>query len=213
MVNGRSHHAAAPPAILWPDSMGDWLTCTLDANCQDEYVIAQAAQLGKTPKRPFAFVRDLGFESYSGSLRGARGTLWSAAGNSVDQASLLIALLRASGVPARYRSGELANGDIETLILSMFPAPLGVVGYLPDDNPFPLADPLQNQPCGRKPRPLLGRSLSARPRLDRSGPRFCRRRNRRPLRQPRLTRRPCRNCRPTCATASICASRWKNTTL
>jgi uncharacterized membrane protein/PKD repeat protein/uncharacterized protein YegL len=144
MVNGRAYHAAAPPAILWPDSMGDWLTCTVDANCQDEYVIAQAAELGQEPASLFAFVRDLDFESYSGSLRGARGTLWSEAGNSVDQASLLIALLRASGVPARYRSGELANPEIETLIMSMFPAPPGVVGYLPDDNPFPLADPLQN---------------------------------------------------------------------
>lgn len=145
MVNGRSATAIAPPSILWPDSMGDWLSCTLDANCQDESVIAQAAQLGQSHETIFTFVRDLPFESYSGSLRGARGTLWSAAGNSVDQASLLIALLRASGVPARYRSGQLDNADIETLILSMFPAPLGVVGHLPQDNPFPLADPLQNQ--------------------------------------------------------------------
>ena len=145
MVNGRSATAAAPPAVLWPDNMADWLSCTLDANCQDEYVIAQAAQLGQNHETIFTFVRDLPFESYSGSLRGARGTLWSAAGNSVDQASLLIALLRASGVPARYRSGVLADGDIETLILSMFPAPLGVVGHLPQDNPFPLAVPLQNQ--------------------------------------------------------------------
>ncbi|MFO7538925.1 MAG: PKD domain-containing protein [Chloroflexota bacterium] len=145
MVNGRAHQASSPPAILWPDSMGDWLACTLDANCDDPYVIEQAAQLGQNPDTLFTFVRDLGFESYSGSLRGARGTLWSAAGNSTDQASLLIALLRASGVPARYRSGELANPDIETLILSMFPQPPGVIGYLPADSPFPLADPLQNE--------------------------------------------------------------------
>jgi uncharacterized membrane protein/uncharacterized protein YegL len=144
MVNGRAYHASAPPAILWPDTMGDWLTCTIDANCDDAYVIEQAAQLGQDPEALFTFVRDLDFESYEGSLRGARGTLWSAAGNSTDQASLLIALLRASGVPARYRSGELANPDIETLILSMFPQPLGVVGYLPDDNPLPQSDPLQN---------------------------------------------------------------------
>jgi uncharacterized membrane protein len=145
MVNGRAHQAGALPAILWPDSMGDWLACTIDANCDDQIVIEQAAQLGQDPDALFAFVRDLGFESYLGSLRGARGTLWSEAGNSIDQASLLIALLRASGVPARYRSGELANPDIDTLILSMFPQPLGVIGYLPDDNPFPQADPLQNE--------------------------------------------------------------------
>ncbi len=145
MVNGRSATATAPATTLWPSDMSAWLSCPVDANCADPYVIEQAAQLGQNPETLFAFVRDLSFESYGGSLRGARGTLWSAAGNSVDQASLLIALLRASGVPARYRSGLLADGDTETLILSMFPAPLGVLGYLPADNPFPQADPLQNQ--------------------------------------------------------------------
>lgn len=144
MVNGRAHHTTAAPAILWPDNMGDWLTCTLDANCDDTYVIEQAAQLGQDPAALFTFVRELGFESYTGSLRGARGTLWSAAGNSADQSSLLIALLRASGVPARYRSGQLANPHIETLILSMFPQPLGVIGHLPTNNPFPQANPQQN---------------------------------------------------------------------
>ena len=51
-------------------------------------------------------VRGLGYESYVGSLRGARGTLWSAAGNGYDQASLLIALLRASGDPGRLPAGR-----------------------------------------------------------------------------------------------------------
>ena len=33
--------------------------------------------------------------------------VWSEAGNSTDQSSLLIALLRASGIPAAYRQGAL----------------------------------------------------------------------------------------------------------
>ena len=67
----------------------------------------------------------LGYESYHGSLRGARGTLWSEAGNATDQASLLIALLRASGIPASYRQGTLDNTSAQRLILSMFSTPQG----------------------------------------------------------------------------------------
>ncbi len=141
---GQAQQAMAPPATLWPAAMGDWLACTLDANCADPYVIEQAARLGQTPAALFEFVRGLDFESYTGSLRGARGALWSEAGNSADQASLLIALLRATGIPARYRSGQLAETQIDTLLASMFPPPSGVVGYLPGESALPLADPVQN---------------------------------------------------------------------
>ncbi|MCZ7666650.1 MAG: transglutaminase-like domain-containing protein [Chloroflexi bacterium] len=75
-------------------------------------------------------MRGLGYESYEGSLRGSRGTLWSEAGNGFDQASLLIALLRASGIPAAYRLGALDQTDAQTLLNSMFPAvnaPSGLV--------------------------------------------------------------------------------------
>ena len=64
----------------------------------------------------------IGYESYLGALRGARGTLWSMAGNSLDKASLLVALLRASGIPAQYASGTLNQSQEQQLILSMFPA-------------------------------------------------------------------------------------------
>jgi uncharacterized membrane protein len=143
-VHGRAVQAATSPATLWPAAMGDWLGCTLDANCADPYLIDQAGQLGNDPAAIFAFVRGLGYESYQGSLRGGRGTLWSEGGNSMDQASLLIALLRASGVPARYRAGVLADPLAAELILAMFPTPLGVIGYIPADGDLPLADPLQN---------------------------------------------------------------------
>ena len=74
------------------------------------------------PNPIFAFVRDkIGYESYKGSLRGARGTLWSKAGNALDQASLLIALLRVSGIEAQYVQGTLSDELSKDLILSMFP--------------------------------------------------------------------------------------------
>ena len=132
----------AAPILLAPDSLVGWLSCTIDANCQDPYVIEKAAQLGNDPTAIFEYVRSLGYESYKGSLRGARGTLWSEAGNSVDQASLLVALLRASGIPAAYRHGTFAQTDphIATLINAMFPTTASAVaGSVPDGTP--LSDP------------------------------------------------------------------------
>ncbi|WP_052342721.1 transglutaminase domain-containing protein [Bacillus sp. EB01] len=47
------------------------------------------------------------FEPYLGSRKGATGTLQQLAGNDVDQASLLISLLRYKGIPARYVTGTV----------------------------------------------------------------------------------------------------------
>ncbi|MEI2691379.1 MAG: transglutaminase domain-containing protein [Anaerolineae bacterium] len=57
-----------------------------------------------------------------------------------DQASLLIALLRADGVPARYLRGTLSTANAQTLVASMFPAPAGVGGLAPTGEPA--ADPV-----------------------------------------------------------------------
>jgi hypothetical protein len=124
------------PAYAQPQANGDpLLASTPEFDLNDPYLVAKANELGKDPQRIFAFVRDsIGFESYVGSLRGARGTLWSNAGNALDQASLLIALLRISGIPARYAQGTLAKDKAQELIASMFlPAPYRVVGFVPDD--------------------------------------------------------------------------------
>ncbi len=64
-------------------------------------------------------------------MRGTRGTLWGEAGNSLDKASALIAMLRLAGVPARYRHGTLNTTQAQTLIASLFPAQNGVAGYIP----------------------------------------------------------------------------------
>lgn len=133
-LRARSVSAATSPATLVSDATGgDWLRWTPDADTHDRYMLEKAAELGQDPIRIFEYVRGLGYESYRGSLRGTRGTLWSEAGNSLDQASLLIAMLRTSGVPARYMHGTLETARARELILSMFPEPTGVVGHVPAD--------------------------------------------------------------------------------
>ena len=118
----------------------DQLASTPDANTTDPFVQEQAAKLDYDPQRIFDYLNtDVGYESYTGSLRGARGTLWSAAGNSLDEASLGVALFRASGIPARYAQGTLSDPLSKQLILSMFPASYQTVGYIPAGTP--VADP------------------------------------------------------------------------
>jgi hypothetical protein len=138
-LQGRSVSASTAPATLAPESFTQWLVWTVDADYYDEYAVQKAAESGNDPLNMFQYVRSLGYESYKGSLRGARGTLWSEAGNSVDQASLLIAMLRGSGIPARYRHGALDTARAQELILSMFPEPQGVIGHIPEGTE--VADP------------------------------------------------------------------------
>ncbi len=69
-------------------------------------IMTLSQQLEESPLRIFNHVRaTIGFDAYTGSRRGAAETLRLRAGNDMDQASLLIALLRASGIPARYATG------------------------------------------------------------------------------------------------------------
>ena len=69
------------------------------------------AVLGRMPvewQEPFAFVQGgVAYVPYEGSVRGARGTLESGSGNSLDQALLLRSLLEARGVRARLVRGRL----------------------------------------------------------------------------------------------------------
>jgi hypothetical protein len=69
-------------------------------------VRALAAKLGGDPAVALAWVREhIRSESYRGSLRGAQGVLVSSAGNSLDQALLLAALLAGSGRELRIAQG------------------------------------------------------------------------------------------------------------
>ncbi|PDV97447.1 FG-GAP-like repeat-containing protein [Candidatus Chloroploca asiatica] len=144
MLHGRPVQASSAPVGLVADDLAPWLQRTPDADHLDPFIVAQAAALGHDSTRIVAFVNGLGFEPYVGSLRGARGTLWSAAGNSLDRTSLLIALLRASGVPARYRHGSLSDERARDLLATMFPPALGTIGTIPPGTPVsdPNNDPL-----------------------------------------------------------------------
>jgi uncharacterized membrane protein len=110
----------------------EFLASTPDANTTDPFVQEQAARLRYDPQAIFDYLNEeVGYESYRGSLRGARGTLWSEAGNALDEASLGVALFRASGIPARYAHGTLPDPLAKQLILSMFPAGFQTIGIVP----------------------------------------------------------------------------------
>lgn len=82
---------------------------------QSTAVLAKAQNLGYDYTRILDFVRSqVRTQWYAGAQKGADGTLATLAGNDVDQASLLIALLRASGAPARYVRGvvEVPAADL-----------------------------------------------------------------------------------------------------
>lgn len=133
----------ADPAVRGGGGGGaDWLTATAEADHADRLIQAKLAGMGPGVSNAFHFVRDhIGYEAYEGSLRGARGTLWSGAGNSLDQASLLIALLRGQGIGARYAQGTLSTNDARVLIRSMFDPVVAAnaVGYIPER--FPIYEP------------------------------------------------------------------------
>ncbi len=130
--DGSVKNSTAPATLNTHTISADLLGSTPDANTNDPFIQEEAAQLNYDPQQIFNFLHtQIGYESYTGSLRGARGTLWSSAGNALDVTSLGVALFRASGIPAQYAHGTLSANLAQQLILSMFPQPLTVVGYVP----------------------------------------------------------------------------------
>ncbi len=88
---------------------------TLDAPLAPE-ITAKATELGNNPVRIFEFVRNsVRTEPTYGSIKGAVETLRSMSGNDTDQASLLVALLRAANIPARYVYGTVEVGMADLL--------------------------------------------------------------------------------------------------
>ena len=83
------------------------LAATQDAPITPE-IQSLAASLNYSPVKIFQYVvNNIKYEPYYGSLKGASGVLYTQAGGPTDQASLLIALLRASNIPARYVRGTV----------------------------------------------------------------------------------------------------------
>jgi uncharacterized repeat protein (TIGR01451 family) len=145
VLDGAAVSNSTPAATLRAgNAPAGLLASTPDANTTDPFVQEQAARLNYDPQQIFNFLQqDIGYNSYLGSVRGARGTLWSSAGNALDVASLGVALMRASGIPAQYEQGKLSQGDAQQLIRSMFPNAFQLSGFIPAGTQTvdPAADP------------------------------------------------------------------------
>jgi hypothetical protein len=135
--------ATARPAQLAPSGVpANTVQPTAEVDLFDADMLWWSADFGQDPTAAFSAVQAMPYEPYRGSLRGTRGTLWSDGGNSLDQATLLIALLRSASIPARYRQGTLSPTQAQAVLGTMFPAPTGVAGYLPAGTA--VADPLND---------------------------------------------------------------------
>lgn len=87
------------------------------ATAPDERLAELALSLGFEVERIFRFVADeIRYEPYAGILRGAVGTLDAGAGNSLDQALLLAALLDESGITYRFARGALDGAAAAQLL-------------------------------------------------------------------------------------------------
>ncbi len=88
---------------------------TLDAP-QTPAIIAQANALNNDAVEIYNWVYNtIEFIPSYGSLQGADYTLQTKRGNAFDQASLLVALLRAANIPARYTYGTVVTPNDETM--------------------------------------------------------------------------------------------------
>jgi hypothetical protein len=95
-TSGIARTAPPGPADLAP---------TEEVQLTDE-IRALAASLGNDPRRIYEWVRnEVEFVPTFGAIQGSQATLEARRGNAIDTASLLIALLRSAGVPARYVLG------------------------------------------------------------------------------------------------------------
>ncbi len=124
------------PAYLAPDTAAQPADTTAgpEGPFSDE-ILGKAKDLGYDYVRIFEFVRNqVATEWYAGLQKGATGVLRTKAGNDVDQAALLVALLRASAAPARYVKGvvelpvEAVAAEMGLADASLVPEALGRAG-------------------------------------------------------------------------------------
>lgn len=105
-LEGLAGAATAPT----PADLAETLEVQLTPEIQ-----ALASDLDNDPLRIYNFVRDtIDFHPTRGSKLGAQGCLDAGLCNATDTASLLIALLRAAGVPARYATGTV-EGSVDRI--------------------------------------------------------------------------------------------------
>lgn len=96
-----------PSTTLPATPTADDLAATEDVQITPA-ISALANSLGKNPVKIYNWVRNnIQFVPTYGSVQGADLTLQSRRGNAIDTANLLIALFRASSIPARYAYGTI----------------------------------------------------------------------------------------------------------
>jgi hypothetical protein len=98
-----------PPSDLDPDYLDETVDALITAEIRQK-----ALDLGNDPLEIYNFVQSLSYDTYFGSSRGSVWTLSGGSGNDFDKSSLLLALLRAAGYPARYVHGwvEITPSDL-----------------------------------------------------------------------------------------------------
>jgi transglutaminase-like putative cysteine protease len=122
-ASAQSIGGAAQP-VGSPDEVVARAKQTTDTIPRAQYDLAAASDaLGPGIEPAFHFVRDrIGFESYSGALRGASGTLTSRAGNALDRSLLVADILKRKGIRTRFAVGRLDPSHAERLIARLFGA-------------------------------------------------------------------------------------------
>jgi transglutaminase-like putative cysteine protease len=81
---------------------------------------ARAATIADTAAAVAMLQQEIGFDSYSGVLRGAQGCYAQRAGNALDRALLLAELLRRQKVKVRFARGQLADDRAGQLVDKLF---------------------------------------------------------------------------------------------
>ncbi|HET7596126.1 MAG TPA: transglutaminase-like domain-containing protein, partial [Burkholderiales bacterium] len=95
--------AKAAPAAPGPDDLGPTDDAQITLKIQE-----QAAALGNNPVAIFNWVRNnIDYIPTYGSIQGSEMTRINKRGNDMDTASLLVAMLRAANIPARYVYGTV----------------------------------------------------------------------------------------------------------
>jgi Transglutaminase-like superfamily len=120
---GWAGGGSAPVAQQAPQAVSAQLDGVTQKMQAADYILAERAKLLPTTDAAFAYVRDnIGFESYPGILRGAQGTFQDRAGNALDRAMMLAAILETNKIPVRIATGQLSASDAERLYARMFEA-------------------------------------------------------------------------------------------
>src|SRR5690606_20293409 len=94
-------------------------------------ILLKAKELDYDPVRIFNFVQQhVAMRWYVGAMQGAERTLLLGSGNDVDSASLLVALLRAASIPARYETGIVRLPSASLKMLAGIDSPEAQMRFL-----------------------------------------------------------------------------------